>query len=102
VGAGEGLELHQDAWVRVARLSAGAELPLATEEGRGTYVYVIDGEVAVGIGDEDAEVGDRLATGDALVVTGPEQARIVGGLPTSELWCADVPLDFTPQGVWAR
>jgi quercetin 2,3-dioxygenase len=106
IGSDEGLELHQDAWARVARLGAGIELPITTTEGRGTYLYVIDGEVAMEL-DADSAGGaaatrERLATGDALVLNGPAQGRIVGGLPMSELWCADVPLAFTPHGVWAR
>ena len=85
---------------------ASIELPITTAKGRGTYLYVIDGEVAMEL-DADSAGGagltrERLATGDALVLEGPEQGRIVGGLPTSELWCADVPLAFTPHGVWAR
>jgi quercetin 2,3-dioxygenase len=33
IGSDEGLELHQDAWARVARLGAGIELPITTTEG---------------------------------------------------------------------
>jgi redox-sensitive bicupin YhaK (pirin superfamily) len=102
LGSGEGLELHQDAWIRVARLSAGVELPLATAEGRGTYLYVIDGAIDVELTGADGTVRpERLATGDALVITGVETGRVTGGLPVSELWCADVLLAFTPHGVWA-
>ena len=102
----EGLDLQQDARVRVARLSSGADLRLDVEVGRAAYLYVIDGAVAVGgLGGAGASPcaspGEQLATGDALVVTGPERATVGGALPVSELWVADVPLTFTPHGVWA-
>jgi quercetin 2,3-dioxygenase len=102
----EGLDLQQDARVRVARLTAGATLPLDVAEGRAAYLYVIDGAVDVaGLSDgpdgPQGSDGAALATGDALVVTGRESARIGGTLPTAELWVVDVPLRFTPHGIWA-
>ena len=96
----EGLDLQQDARVRVSRLTPGATLELGVAEGRAAYLYVIDGSVAV-TGLTSGSGREELATGDALVVTGAETARIAGVLPTSELWVADVPLSFTPHGVWA-
>lgn len=96
--AGEpGLDIHQDARVRVSRASAGVELPIGADDGRGTYLYVIDGAIDVAI----AGTTDRLTTGDALVVHGAEDGRLTGVLPASELWTADVPLRFTPHGIWA-
>ena len=96
----EGLDLQQDARVRVARLGAGATLPLDVGEGRAIYCYVIDGAVQVS-GLAESPAGEALATGDALVAVGPERTQVEGVLPTSELWVADVPLQFTPHGVWA-
>ncbi len=86
-------------------------------EGRAAYLYVIDGSVAVsglsqqpgstaggaagGADGSAAGSAEQLATGDALVMVGSEAATISGTLPTSELWMADVPLSFTPHGIWA-
>lgn len=93
----EGLDLNQDARVRVARLSGGAALPVEVAAGRGTYLYVIDGGL-----DVSGTIGEQgLATGDALVLRGPESVTVTGTLPATELWLADVPLAFTPHGVWA-
>ena len=96
----EGLDLQQDARVRVSRLTVGASLPLEVAEGRAAYLYVIDGAVTVS-GLATASGDESLATGDALVVTGAEAVRVAGALPTTELWVADVPLSFTPHGIWA-
>ena len=96
----EGLDLQQDARVRVSRLSAGMMLALDVAEERAAYLYVIDGAASVS-GLAEAPGGEELATGDALVVVGTESARLEGRLPTTELWVADVPLRFTPHGVWA-
>lgn len=96
----EGLDLWQDARVRVARLSAGASLAVGATVGRGAYLYVIDGEVGL----DGTTVPDRLATGDALVLAGEdaeEAVTLTGEAAASELWLADVPLAFTPYGVWA-
>ena len=95
----EGLDLQQDARVRVSRLTAGASLPLEVAEGRAAYLYVIDGAVTVS-GLASASGDESLATGDALVVTGVEAVRVAGALPITELWVADVPLRFTPHGIW--
>jgi redox-sensitive bicupin YhaK (pirin superfamily) len=101
--AGEdGLDLQQDARVRVSRLTSGAAVTLDVVEGRAAYLYVIDGAVAVsGLADAAGPRGEELTTGDALVVSGPEATRITGELPVTEMWVADVPLRFTPQGIWA-
>ena len=106
----EGLDLQQDARVRVARVGAGVELPLAVAEGRAAYLYVIDGAVEVSGLSGQPDGSEQLATGDALVVVGGEGSRgedggevatVRGALPASELWVADVPLQFTPHGIWA-
>jgi quercetin 2,3-dioxygenase len=104
--AGEpGLDLQQDARVHVARLAAGRCLELTVAAGRAVYLYVIDGAVSVALADTTGAAGavrsEDLAARDALVVTGPDVLTLRGMLPTSELWAADVPLDFTPHGIWA-
>ena len=96
----EGLDLQQDARVRVSRLSAGMTLALDVAEERAAYLSVIDGAVSVS-GLAEAPGGEELATGDALIVVGTESARLEGRLPSTELWVADVPLRFTPHGLWA-
>jgi redox-sensitive bicupin YhaK (pirin superfamily) len=105
----DGLDLHQDARVRVARVGSGVSLPLEVAADRAAYLYVIDGAIEVALsGGSDATSGvttspglEQLGTGDALVVIGAESADVRGVLPSSELWVADVPLDFTPHGLWA-
>jgi quercetin 2,3-dioxygenase len=96
----DGLDLQQDARVRVSRLTAGASLPLEVAEGRAAYLYVIDGAVSVS-GLASASGDESLATGDALVVTGAEAVRVAGALPTTKLRIADIPPRFTPHGIWA-
>jgi quercetin 2,3-dioxygenase len=99
--AGEpGLDLHQDARVRVSRVTAGTTLEHAVATGRGGYLYVIDGEVA--LSSSPGEEGDvPLRTGDAVVLEGEETLRLTGVADATELWVADVPLAFEPKGIWA-
>jgi redox-sensitive bicupin YhaK (pirin superfamily) len=88
----EGLDLSQDARALVARLTAGKHLAHTFAPGRGGYLYVIEGR---------AEVDDeRLATGDAIKVEGDGDLSITTNL-AAELILIDVPLEFTPVGVWA-
>lgn len=88
----EGLDLHQDARALVARLTTGITLAHHVAAGRGVYFYVIDGEAALN--------DDKLAAGDAAKVTaGPEDLELAA-LEDSEVILVDVPLDFTPVGVW--
>ncbi len=92
--AGEdGLDLAQDARVLVSRLTGAAELKHSFEDGRGGYLYVIEGVAAVGAW--------ALAAGDAAKVHGPEHL-VLSTADTAELILVDVPLDFAPVGVWAR
>lgn len=93
-----GLDLHQDARVRVSRLRADRGLAHAVEAGRGGYLYVIDGEVSLTSSAGD----DALADGDAVVLEGPETLALTGRAESSELWLADVPLEFEPRGIWRR
>jgi redox-sensitive bicupin YhaK (pirin superfamily) len=88
----DGLDLRQDAMVRVARLTAGGHLTQVLADGRGGYLYVLDGEATL----DAAKVG----TGDAAKVEGPH-ALTVDALTDTELFAVDVPLDFRRVGMWA-
>lgn len=91
--AGEdGLDLAQDGRVLVSRLPTEQRLEYELGEGRGAYLYVIDGDVDLGVGE--------LATGDAAKGFGPQRLQITS-LGTSEVILLEAPLDFTPVGVWA-
>ena len=92
--AGEdGLDLAQDARVLVARLGGGDHVQHPLAEGRGGYLYVIDGELRLG--------DETLGHGDAAKLAGPEDLRLTG-LTGAELILIEVPLNFQPIGVWAR
>ncbi len=92
--AGEdGLDLAQDARVLVTRLSGGAELKHSFDEGRGGYLYIIDGAAAV--------AGSALSAGDAAKVEGPEHVGL-SAEAAAEVILVDVPLEFRPVGAWAR
>ena len=88
----DGLDLSQDARALVARVTAGNRLKHAFAPERGGYFYVIDGRVDVD--------GGRLATGDAIKVGGVVELSITTDL-AAELILIDVPLEFTPVGVWS-
>jgi redox-sensitive bicupin YhaK (pirin superfamily) len=87
------VKVHQDASVYVARLGPGVEVEHPIGEGRGAYVYLIEGRAAFD--------GEPVSTGDAAKVTEQPVLR-VRAEETSELILVDVPLVFTPVGVWAR
>lgn len=87
----DGLDLHQDARVRVSRFPAAQSLSWEVAPGRGAYLYLIDGELTV----DD----DKLATGDALVATDGEQLT-VDAHADSEVILIDVPLEFQTVGRW--
>jgi quercetin 2,3-dioxygenase len=81
---GESVKVHRDAWVYVSRLRPGAEVSHPFGEGRGGYLYVIEGSIGVD--------GEQLGTGDAVKV------RDEGGLDLSaqdatELLLVDVPME---------
>jgi redox-sensitive bicupin YhaK (pirin superfamily) len=91
--AGEpGLDLRQDARVRVARLTGSHQLNHTSGDGRGGYLYVIDGEVAF----EE----QKATTGDAVRIEGPHTLAMEA-TADSELIVIDVPLHYQPVGVWA-
>lgn len=92
--AGEpGLDLHQDAHALVTRLDAGAQVDHDVRDGRGAYLYVIDGAATLG--------DDVVKTGDAVKVTGDEHLQLAAQ-ETTEAILVDVPLRFTPVGIWRR
>jgi redox-sensitive bicupin YhaK (pirin superfamily) len=91
--AGEdGLDLAQDARVLVGRLGAGDQARHELGEGRGGYLYVLDGELRLG--------DERLGGGDAAKLAGPEELEVTGD-EDAELILIEVPLQFRPIGVWA-
>ncbi|MBI4570701.1 MAG: pirin family protein [Chloroflexi bacterium] len=80
---GTGVTVHQDASIYVARLDPDVAVEHAFAEGRGGYVYLIEGEIDLN--------GDRLATGDAAKVLGGGSLR-VRARAASELLFVDTPL----------
>ena len=90
---GDVIVVHQDAAVFVAALTPGTEVTHHFGAGRGGYLYLIEGGVDAG--------REQLSTGDALKIF-EEQALRLRAATASELLLVDVPLQFTPVGVWAR
>ena len=88
----DGLDLAQDARALVAHLTDRGHLTHAFAEGRGGYLYVIDGR-----GELD---GDLLRTGDAAKIVGAADLTLRTDV-AAELILIDVPLQFEPVGVWA-
>jgi len=88
----DGLDLAQDARALVAHLTDRGSLQHSFDTGRGGYLYVIDGSVALD--------GGRLRAGGAAKVTGPADVRLATDA-AAELILIDVPLEFEPVGVWA-
>ena len=80
---GDAVLVHQDAHVFVSRLNRGTEVQHEPGDGRGVYLYVIEG---------DAEIlGERLATGDAARIR-DEAAVTIRANETTELILVDVAL----------
>jgi redox-sensitive bicupin YhaK (pirin superfamily) len=90
---GDHVRVHQDATVHVARLLPGTAVTHDFGPGRGGYLYLIEGRASLG--------DEPLASGDAAKIQDETQLR-VEAIDTSELILVDVPLHFTPVGVWAR
>jgi redox-sensitive bicupin YhaK (pirin superfamily) len=80
---GDAVLVHQEAHVFVSHLTPGVRVEHALADGRGAYLYVIDGDVSVN--------GDRMTTGDAAQITDESVVRIDGSIP-SELILVDVSL----------
>jgi redox-sensitive bicupin YhaK (pirin superfamily) len=72
--------VHQDAHVFVSRLIAGSSVRHESGDGRGLYLYVIDGTVVVN--------GHDMATGDAAQITDDDLA--VQAAADAELILVDV------------
>jgi redox-sensitive bicupin YhaK (pirin superfamily) len=83
--------VHQNASVHVASLAPGVEVTHPIDEGRGAYVYLIEGAATFD--------GQDVATGDAAKVTDQPSLTIRASEP-SELILVDVPMTFEPVGVW--
>jgi quercetin 2,3-dioxygenase len=88
----DGLDLAQDARALVAYLTDRGHLTHAFGEGRGGYLYVIDGRVELD--------GDLLTMGDAAKIAGVADLTLRTDV-AAELILIDVPLEFEPVGVWA-
>ncbi len=91
--AADPVRVHQEAAVYVSRLSPGTAVAHDFRPGRGGYLYLIEGRAKVG--------SEELATGDAAKIQ-DENALRIEATDVSELILVDVPLRFTPVGVWAR
>lgn len=81
---GEAVKVHQDASVHIARLNPESGVEHSFGEGRGGYLYLIEGVLAAG--------DEKLATGDAAKIRDEESLRLRAE-DTSELILVDVPLD---------
>jgi redox-sensitive bicupin YhaK (pirin superfamily) len=78
---GDAVLVHQDAHVFVSRLNAGARVEHSLGNGRGVYLYVIEG---------DAEVnGEHMHTGAAAQITN-ERLVAIAATAASELILVDV------------
>jgi redox-sensitive bicupin YhaK (pirin superfamily) len=75
--------VHRDAWAYVSRLRPGAEASHPFGEGRGGYLYVIEGDLGAG--------KERLATGDAAKIA-EERSVELRAEDATELLLVDVPL----------
>jgi redox-sensitive bicupin YhaK (pirin superfamily) len=80
---GDAVLVHQDAHLFVSHLNAGASVEHPLGDGRGAYLYVIDGAL-------DAN-GERMTTGDAAQITA-EPAVALAANETTELVLVDVAL----------
>jgi quercetin 2,3-dioxygenase len=87
------VKVHQDATVHIASLSPGVEVRHELGARRGAYLYLISGGITLD--------GESLSTGDAAQVSEERALGLKAG-DESELILVDVPLDWTPVGVWAR
>jgi redox-sensitive bicupin YhaK (pirin superfamily) len=89
---GEVVKVHQDASVHVGLLEPGVDVAHPLGEGRGAYLYVIDGAIILN--------GEPMASGDAARVTDLASVEINADEP-SELIVVDVPMEFEAVGIWA-
>jgi len=80
---GDGVTVHQDVRMFVAKLDAGASVQHEFGDGRGGYFYLIDGAADVN--------GEALSKGDAAKITGAGAFDVKATAP-SELLLVDTPL----------
>ena len=80
---GDAVLVHQDAHVFVSRMNAGRSVEHPLAPGRGTYLYVIEGDVGVN--------GERMEAGSAAQITDEERVEIAAS-SASELILVDVAL----------
>jgi redox-sensitive bicupin YhaK (pirin superfamily) len=81
---GEAVLVHQDAHVFVSRLGATRSLPHRLGDGRGVYLYVIEGDVQV--------LGERMVTGSAAQISAEPEVGVEAAT-ISELIMVDVTLE---------
>jgi quercetin 2,3-dioxygenase len=81
---GDAVLVHQDAHVFVSRVSAGNELKHDLHDGRGLYLYVIEGDADV--------AAQRMRTGDAARIW-DEPSIAIHANDVTELIAVDVGLD---------
>jgi redox-sensitive bicupin YhaK (pirin superfamily) len=85
MGEKEGLNIHQDAWFRRGKLSAGTSLSYKLNSANhGVYAFLIDGKVNI----EEQDLNRR----DALAVTDAEMINIVAN-EDSDLLILEVPVE---------
>jgi len=80
--------------VAIGRLEPGASATWTLGPGRGAYIYLVDGRATLN--------GRPLATGDAAKVVDEPAIELAGGEVPAEVILVDVPMSWTPVGVWAR
>ncbi|MGH9040061.1 MAG: pirin family protein [Acidimicrobiia bacterium] len=90
---GDVVTMHQDAGVYVAALRPASRVSHPFGPGRGGYLYLIEGHVSAG--------DEELWGGDAVKIYEEPMLTITAREP-SELLLVDVPLRFTPVGIWAH
>jgi quercetin 2,3-dioxygenase len=86
---GDAVLVHQDAHVFVSRLSAGASASHDLQAGRGAYLYVIEGDVALN--------GERMETGSAAQARDEASIELEASA-ISELILVDVDLSASATG----
>jgi hypothetical protein len=90
---GDVIRVHQSASVHLGALSDGVSVSHGFGPGRAGYLYLIEGELDL----QDL----TLYSGDAVKIFEEPELRLESR-GSSELLLVDVPLRYTPVGVWAR
>ena len=89
---GETLKVHQNAEVYVSAVRPGSVVAHDFAAGRAGYLYLIEGHAIVAT--------HELSSGDAVKIR-DEPTLAIRALESSELLLVDVPIRFTPVGIWA-